>query len=185
MNARTSRQRRPAFSPYGRRAPGRGSLRAPGGVLFLFLLLCLALGFFTLGRGKVLKLDDGDSFLMFSEQREFEKIRLYGIDCPELNQPGGREARAFSSDLIFLKSVTVTPMYRDQYGRAVALVQLPDGRTLNEELIRNGQAWVYPQYCKEVWCPGWQRLERAARQKKLGLWAGSNPVPPWKWRKKR
>lgn len=184
MKTQPARKRRPAFSPYGKNAPGRRPVRAPGGVLFLFLLLCLGLGFFTLGRGKVIKLDDGDSFTIFSEERELEKIRLYGIDCPELSQPGGKAAKAFASDLIFLQTVSVTPLYRDQYERTVALVKLPDGRTLNEELLRNGQAWVYPQYCKEVWCPAWKRLERTARQNKVGLWAEPDPVPPWQWRQR-
>jgi micrococcal nuclease len=65
-----------------------------------------------------------------------EKIRLYGIDCPERRQAFGTRAWQFTSSLAFGKEVTVKFRDRDRYGRTVADVLLPDGKSLNHELNR-------------------------------------------------
>jgi hypothetical protein len=39
------------------------------------------------------------------------------------------------------KKVTVRPVDRDRYGRTVAEVLLPDGRSLGREMVRRGLAW--------------------------------------------
>ena len=57
---------------------------------------------------------------------------------------------------------------------------LPDGRSLNEELVYQGLAWWYRKYSKDQ---SLGELEAQARQAKLGLWADTEPVPPWEWRK--
>ncbi|EON5575630.1 thermonuclease family protein, partial [Shigella sonnei] len=46
--------------------------------------------------------------------------------------------------------------------------------------VRNGAAWVYPDYNNDYTLPP---LQRDARALKRGLWADKNPVPPWTWRK--
>jgi endonuclease YncB( thermonuclease family) len=64
----------------------------------------------------------------------------------------------------------------------VADIVLPDGTVLNKELVRAGYAWWYSRYD-----PGdaeMQTLEADARQHHRGLWAVSNPLPPWEWRKR-
>jgi endonuclease YncB( thermonuclease family) len=159
-------------------------MRVPKTFLFTFILLIGGLFFAQQDKDRVVRVHDGDTITVL-RKGSFEKIRLYGIDSPESDQPGGSEARNFASNLAFMEEVQVTTLDLDQYGRAVALVQLPDGRLLNEELLRNGQAWVYRAYCKELWCPGWIGLERKAKQQKAGLWAQKKPVPPWEWRKRR
>ena len=60
---------------------------------------------------------------------------------------------------------------------------LQDGRSLNRELVRAGLAWWYRQYAKKD--ADLARLEKEAREAKLGLWADADPVPPWAWRKER
>ena len=78
--------------------------------------------------------------------------------------------------------VSLVDMGLDKYKRTIAaVVSLPDGRVAQEELLKNGLAWVYRQYCKN--CPQWLELEKQARQDKLGLWQQADPVPPWDWRK--
>jgi endonuclease YncB( thermonuclease family) len=60
-------------------------------------------------------------------------------------------------------------------------VLLPDGRSLNHELVGAGLAWWYRRYA-----PGdldLERLESEAREAKRGLWADAEPVPPWEWRR--
>ena len=60
---------------------------------------------------------------------------------------------------------------RDDYGRLLRYVRLPDGRLLNAELLRSGFAHVFTRYPfgrQEEFLA----LEAEARGKGLGLWAG-------------
>ena len=62
-------------------------------------------------------------------------------------------------------------------------VLLPDGTNVNHKLVKDGWCWWYRKYA-----PGdteLERLEQDARRAKRGLWADSNPVPPWEWRNGR
>ena len=112
------------------------------------------------------------------------KIRLYGIDCPGTRQPFGVLARQTIMDAIFEEDVTVQPLYQDRFGRTVAVVGI-GGETLQEILVRDGMAWVYPKYCtQEEICNPLRNLEKTARVEKRGLWADKNPVPPWVLRSK-
>jgi len=61
-------------------------------------------------------------------------------------------------------------------------------------LLRHGTnvsfKFVKEGYCRwdRKYAPGnrkFEKLEQEARQGKKGLWAESNPVPPWEWRKKK
>lgn len=148
----------------------------------LFLLL-LGLGLFGFAKGKVVKVADGDTVTVLSSEGRMDRVRLQGIDAPELGQPGGAEAKEFCSDLALFKEVKLTPLGRDDYGRTVGLLRLPDGKLLNEELVRSGHAWVSDKYCTQAWCAGWRALQKKARQEKLGLWANPKAVPPWVWKR--
>jgi len=58
-------------------------------------------------------------------------------------------------------------------------VILPDGRTLNRELVKAGLAWWYQRYSEDE---SLGRLEAEARAAKRGLWTEPNPIPPWQFR---
>jgi endonuclease YncB( thermonuclease family) len=110
-----------------------------------------------------------------------ERIRLWGIDCPESRQAFGTRAKQFTGDLAFGKTVTVRVRDIDRYKRTVAEIILPDGKNLNQEIVRAGLAWWYQQYARRELIL--RDLEQDARAAKVGLWADSKPVPPWEWRK--
>jgi endonuclease YncB( thermonuclease family) len=77
-----------------------------------------------------------------------ERLRLDLIDAPEMNQPGGREAKAYVEQVLPLGSACTVQTYKnpkDKYGRWLAVVTLPDGRILNDEMIYNGHAKRYGQ----------------------------------------
>ncbi|MFZ8466570.1 thermonuclease family protein, partial [Staphylococcus aureus] len=81
-----------------------------------------------------------------------------------------------ASDLAFGKQVTIRVRERDRYGRTVAEVVLPDGRSLNREMVRSGMAWWYRQYA-----PADRDLaaeESRAKASGTGLWSQPSPVPP-------
>ncbi len=108
-----------------------------------------------------------------------ERIRLHGIDCPEKRQAFGKRAKQFTSTLVFGNTVTVQVLDRDRYGRTVGVVLLPDGRSLNHELVRAGLAWMYRRYTNDQ---SLSDLEEEARVARRGLWADPHAVPPWEWR---
>lgn len=122
---------------------------------------------------------DGDS-LEVRRGSEVLQVRLYGVDCPEWEQAHGPAATRFTSALAAGRTVTVRVRETDDYGRLVAEVDLPDGRSLNRELLRAGHAWWYRRYAAESEL---QRLEAEARTAGRGLWGSLDPVPPWRWRR--
>jgi endonuclease YncB( thermonuclease family) len=107
------------------------------------------------------------------------KVRLEGIDCPELAQPYGKVAKLFTSEHVFGRQVQVTSTAVDRYGRIVGRVTV-DGRDLSEAIVSAGLAWHYTEYSRDLTLDA---LERAARASRRGLWAEKNPVPPWVFRR--
>lgn len=134
--------------------------------------------------GKAIGVADGDTITVLREKQP-QKIRLYGIDCPEKRQPFGKKAKQFTSELVFGKVVEVEPVTMDRYGWTVAFVRI-ENLSVNEELIKEGFAWVYRKYCTLPVCNDrWDGLERGARSGKQGIWQDSNVIPPWEFRRQR
>ena len=80
----------------------------------------------------------------------------------------------YASRLVVVRDV-------DRYGRQVAEVILPDGRNLNEEVVRAGLAWWFVRYARRDQVFG--NLEAEARAARRGLWADTAPVAPWEFRR--
>jgi micrococcal nuclease len=129
--------------------------------------------------GKVVGVHDGDTFTILHEGKA-EKVRVNGIDSPEMGQPFGKNAKQYASGMIFGRVVTVAVFGRDRYGRTIGDAVLADGRTLSREMVRAGMAWQYRQYSSDR---DLAALETQARSSKRGLWADASPVAPWLWRK--
>ena len=130
---------------------------------------------------QVISVHDGDSLTVNHADRKI-KIRLQGIDCPELGQAFGKKAKEAAVRLVKGKTVAVKPVGKDKYGRTLANVVLKDSRSLNQELVRLGYAWWLRKYSKDQTLG---KLETKARKGRLGLWAQEKPVPPWEWRKQQ
>ncbi len=124
---------------------------------------------------------DGDTIDLLRNGQTI-KVRLFGVDCPEKNQAYGQRAKQFTSDLVFGKNVRLIAHNTDRYGRTVGTIILPDGRNLNEELVREGFAWHYKAYSNDTRLAN---LEADARRFKRGLWQDANPTPPWEFRKEK
>ena len=133
--------------------------------------------------GKVVGVADGDTITVLHNGQP-EKIRLWGIDCPEKRQDFGTKAKQITSILVFAKVVEVDPITTDRYRRTVALVRVGD-TMVNEELIREGLARVFTRYCNRPICQEWRVLESKAREQKRGLWSMPNAIPPWEFRRGR
>lgn len=152
-------------------------------VLIIFILIALNLQAYT---GRVIKVIDGDTITILNNNKQI-KIRLYGIDAPEKKQPYGNKAKQFLSKFIFNKMVDIEPFNTDRYGRVVAIITYSEVKgnsyIINEELIKNGMAWVYEKYCKEPYKYKWLILQEKAKINKIGLWTQNNPNNPEDFRK--
>ena len=94
---------------------------------------------------RVVGISDGDTLTVLTAASAGQ-VRLCGIDAPETGQDFGSRAKQAASELAFGKTVTIRPRDTDRYGRTVAEVILPDGRSLNREMVRQGMAWWYRKY---------------------------------------
>ncbi len=128
----------------------------------------------------VIKVVDGDT-LDVKINGKTERLRLIGVDTPETVDPRkpvqcfGKEASAKAKVLLLGKSVVLTgdPTQgeRDKYGRLLRYVTLPDGRSFNELMIKEGYAFEYTYNIPYKYQSKYKQLQSEARQKKRGLWA--------------
>lgn len=135
-------------------------------------------------QGFVVEVIDGDSLVVQKKASgKLKTIRLYGIDAPEGRQSYGSQATYFTRQFLLNKNVTVDVKDTDRYKRQVAVVDV-DGETIQEALLKNGNAWYYGRHCKDKSiCPEWKEAESMAREKRIGLWRANNPQNPADWRK--
>ena len=76
-------------------------------------------------------------------------VRLYGVDCPELNTDEGKVARDFVKDLLPDGTPITLVSHKllgatDKYGRVLGSITLPNGRDLSTVLLETGNAVPYP-----------------------------------------
>jgi endonuclease YncB( thermonuclease family) len=149
------------------------------------ILFCLILSFSALAHsetihGRVVGISDGDTFTLLDASNTQFKIRLAAIDAPEKAQPFGQRGKQQLSDICYGKNASVKVVSMDRYGRTVGDIDCA-GINANQAMIQSGLAWVYRKYDK-----GYEHLyalEEEARNSRRGLWADSNPIAPWDWRK--
>ena len=83
--------------------------------------------------------------------------------------------------MVFRQNVRVDVIDVDRYHREVGRIFLGQG-FINMETVADGFARRYVQYDK----PGeFTAPEAEARERRRGLWADPNPMPPWEWRSTR
>ena len=137
--------------------------------------------------GRVVGVSDGDTVtVLTAENRQF-KIRLSGIDAPEKKQPFGAHAKETLARQLFGQPVVVEWSKTDRYGRILGKVEV-DGVDANLEQVREGSAWVYTQYLRELPVEDrklYLEAERLAKAERRGLWRDEQPEPPWQWRRER
>ena len=151
-------------------------------VFCIILVLLIAVpGLSWAWSGRVVGIADGDTITVLRDKEQV-KIRLYGIDTPERHQAFGNKAKQFTAKFVHGKVVEVEPVDVDRYGRTVALVTTFE-RSVNEELVNAGFAWVYTRYCDRPICERWKVLEYEARDAKRGLWNDPHAIPPWEFRR--
>lgn len=122
---------------------------------------------------------DGDSL-----EVQGKKIRLIGVDAPELHQdcgrttgpyPCGEEARRHLIKLIGSSPLVCESRRLDKYGRSLAQCSAR-GLDLNRQLVLDGWAVSYGR--------AYEAEEAQARGQYVGLWSGGFERPT-DWRKAR
>ncbi|MCR2096984.1 thermonuclease family protein [Campylobacter upsaliensis] len=136
--------------------------------------------------GKVSRVIDGDTIELLAKTSKTNpynhiaklKIRLYGIDAPELKQAYGKEAKEFLSALVLKQEVSLIIENKDKYDRFVGTLFLK-GQDINKEMVKNGYAHAYESFSKKY------LAEQAdAKMFKLGLWQDEKAVKPSEFRRK-
>ncbi len=128
---------------------------------------------------RVEAVNDGDTVTCLDEQGRHVRIRLVGIDAPELDQPRGREARGALAAKLVGGVVRVEGSARDQHGRLLGTLHLDD-RDLNREMVADGWAWAFGGFVDDDELVA---AEAAARRARKGLWADPDPASPADWRR--
>ncbi len=210
----------PQFERYLKKRFSRlsGPKKAIAGVVVTLIILLLGFGlthFSTQLEGNIneavyhqcslIKLVDGDSINARCPDSNGGivdlKVRVYGIDAPEMRQkPWGEESRQYLKHL-FVYGVNHPPFNKksdasdqalkrqnftlevkdtDRYQRKVAKI-IHNGVDLGLEMVRGGQAVVYEQYNKD---PKYPPAEMEAKRARRGIWRENGPhQDPAQWRR--
>lgn len=153
--------------------------------IWLIILASLGLnGYFVISKNKemtVTEVHDGDTFTLGGGDR----VRLLGIDAPELGKCGSDEAKKLLSDLVLNKTVKITDEKRDTYGRKMGLVWtigLTRRELVNEAMLKDG--WARPNYDPSSKSEELKVAYKEAKDNALGIYSSLckkvNPIPPSK-----
>lgn len=129
--------------------------------------------------GRVIRIVDGDLVEVRKRDNTTARVRLYGIDAPEKDQPFAEKSKDYLSTLVANKMVVVKVHGTDADGRSLGEIYL-EGALVNSSMIREGYAWhVQLEGDHNTFL---EEAEAAARAASRGLWSEANSVPPWEWR---
>ena len=148
-------------------------------LIITLLLLSFPTHADTTGPARVI---DGDTIVIAGE-----RIRLHGIDAPEMKQTChtskgqewncGELAKQALEKLVQGQDVTCKGDKRDRYKRLIAVCYVGPFN-INEQMVTDGWALAYRKYSKD-----YMRAETFAKSRREGMWRGEF-MPPWEWRRK-
>lgn len=129
----------------------------------------------------VLRAVDGDTLDVRDDTRGRLRVRVLGIDSPEVHKPGwsvgcwGPEAAKFASDTLTGQRIALvadpSQDSHDRYGRTLAYVEMADGRDFSVTAAAAGMArsYVYDRNPVSRY-PDIAAAETQARTARRGLW---------------
>lgn len=71
------------------------------------------------------------------------RVRLKGIDAPEICQKHGTASREALVALVQGRPVQLEPLGKDDHGRVLGRLRTPDVPDVAARLVEQGQAWSY------------------------------------------
>jgi micrococcal nuclease len=129
----------------------------------------------------VLNVVDGDTVDVQLADGTTERVRLIGIDTPEVVDPRttvqcfGQEALARAHELMDSQIVGLeldsSQGERDTFGRLLAYVWLPDGRNFGEVMIGGGFAHEYTYEQPYAYIDAFRAAQDLAITNQAGLWS--------------
>ena len=156
-------------------------------VIALALLVLFASGaaaFAAELNGRIVGVRDGDTVDLLTAADVQVRVRLAGIDAPEMGQAFGNAAKQALAKLANHREARVLWSKRDSYGRILGKL-LVEGVDVNLQMIQRGLAWHYTAYAADQSAADRNRYataEAAARARGLGLWRDGTAIPPWVFR---
>jgi micrococcal nuclease len=137
----------------------------------------------------VQRVSDGDTIIALTATGTKLRIRLLGIDAPEIphgkkpGQPYGEEARDYLDHLIGGKTVRVDAYGPDRYRRILAVIW-DEQVNVNLLLVAMGYAEVYRGAPCQAQCRELEQAEAKARHDRVGMWAQRNYESPAVFRRR-
>jgi len=98
--------------------------------------------------GRVTRIVDGDTFWISGQD---VRIRVWGLDAPETNRPGGAAATAAMTRLVSGQVLHCRQRDIDRFGRIVGQCFLPDGRDITREMIRSGTSTEFCRFSRNYY----------------------------------
>lgn len=144
----------------------------------LFLLIFPLIINATTISGKVIKILDGDTFDLLTNDFKTIRIRLADIDAPEKKQDFGEVSKRALASYIFGKNVQVEYSKQDRNGRIIGTIWSYD-ENINLKMVENGFAWHFKKYSTLTI---FANAEIKAKSMKKGLWVQNNAIAPWEYR---
>ena len=131
--------------------------------------------------GVVTRVTDGDTVWVQPLQGgDVHKVRLLGIDAPEICQTWGIQSRDALHAVLQGQTVEVLGHHRDTYGRLLAQLSR-QGHDVGAWMVAQGHAWSYSYQN----LPGpYDALQLQAQSQHRGLFADPHALAP-RWFRKR
>lgn len=169
----------------------RFHMAASRNIIFCWIVFLIFVPAMTsAGTFNVIRVYDGDTLTAYGHDVEV-KVRLLGIDAPELSvgfgqpdQPFSNEAKAFLVELILNKNVDINGFGLDDSNRILGVISV-NGMNVNLEMIKAGLAEVCRNRSAGSDIVLYRRAEADAQKAKRGMWSLEKYyVSPKDWRRK-
>lgn len=163
-------------------------------IIILFLLITFPANAAYGERFRVTEVHDGDTISIRTKSfagvpLKIERIRLIGIDAPELKQePWGRLSKRYLKKLIsesdWVVSVEFDIEHRDKYGRLLGYIWDKKGQLINEKMLENGYAMLYTIPPNVKYVERFIAAQKKAQTRKAGIWSNKGlRKRPEEWRR--
>ncbi len=164
----------------------------------LIIILLLFITFPTVNASqqkfRVTEVNDGDTISIRTRSfagvpLKIERVRLIGIDAPELKQePWGRLSKRYLKKLIsesdWVVNVELDVEHRDRYGRLLGYLLDKKGQLINEKMIENGYAMLYTIPPNVKYTERFIAAQKRAQMRRVGVWGKKGlRKSPEQWRR--
>lgn len=116
-----------------------------------------------------------------ADYAHWQKVRIEGIDAPEICQPFGDNARRHLEQLVLNRPVLLDMVAQDRYGRQLARVYL-DQQDVGRLQVQAGMAWSYHRRFGDR--GDYADEEGDAQDQRMGLFADEDAQYPASFRRR-